>query len=135
MKKVLLFALAVTVMTAAMVPLVRAQPAAPKTASQVFLEYRAAFEKAKAVEEIMPFQDKATRAQIEKTPAAERKQMFEMMQIMSDARDVKVVKETRNDKGVELTVEGTTPDKKKSTGKIQMVQEGGAWKVAGENWE
>jgi hypothetical protein len=106
-----------------------------KTPGQVFLEYRAAFEKAKTVDEILPFMDKTTKAEILKTPATERKQMFSMMQMMSDARSVKVVKETTNDKGVELAVEGTTPDKKKSTGKIQMVKEAGAWKVAKESWE
>jgi len=106
-----------------------------KTPSQAFLEYRAAFEKAKTVEEILPFMDKITRAQIAKTPAAERKQMLAMMQMMGDARGVKVVKETKNDKGVELAVEGTTPDKKKSTGKILMVREDGTWKRASENWQ
>ncbi len=106
-----------------------------KTPSQVFLEYRAAFEKAKTVDEILPFMSKETKAEIAKSPAAERKQMFSMMQAMSDARGVKVVKQTTNDKGVELAVEGTTPDKKKSTGKIQMVKEAGAWKVSKQSWE
>jgi hypothetical protein len=106
-----------------------------KTPGQVFLEYRATFEKAKAVDEILPFMSKETKAEIAKSPAAERKQMFSMMQAMSDARGVKVVKETKNDKGVELDVEGTTPDKKKSTGKIQMVKEDGAWKVSRESWQ
>jgi hypothetical protein len=36
---------------------------------------------------------------------------------------------------VELAVEGTTPDKKPSTGMIQMVQENGAWKISKESWQ
>ena len=126
--------LVVAVVALAIAP-VSAQAQATKTASQVFLEYRAAFEKATSVDEILPFQDAATKAQILKTPASERKQMFDMMKSMSDARGVKVISETKNAKGVELAVEGTTPDKKKATGKIQMVQEGGAWKVASEDWQ
>jgi hypothetical protein len=135
MKTVVPVSLAFAIVVALVVPSFAAQAQAPKTASQVFLEYRAIFEKAKSVDEIMPFQDTATRAQMEKTPAADRKQMFQMMQAMSDARGVKVIKETKTPKGVELAVEGTTPDKKKATGTIQMVQEKGAWKVAGENWQ
>ena len=133
MKHVTSFALMAVMVVLAGGLVLQAQP--PKTASQVFLDYRAAFEKATTVDEILPFQAKATRDQIEKTPAAQRKQMFEMMKAMSDARGVKVIKETKNATGVELAVEGTTPDKKTSTGKIQMVQENGAWKVANEDWQ
>ncbi len=61
--------------------------------------------------------------------------MFSMMQMMSDARGVKVVKETKTAAGVDLAVEGTTPDKKKSAGTIQMVKEDGAWKVSKEKWQ
>ncbi len=107
----------------------------PKTASQVFLEYRAVFEKAKSIDEILPFMGKSVIAQIMKTPPAERKQMFEMMQMMSDTRGVKVVKETPNPQGVELSVEGTTPERKKSTGAVQMIKEGNAWKVDKEKWQ
>ncbi len=106
-----------------------------KTPGQVFLEYRATFEKAKTVDEILPFMSKDTKAEIAKSPAAERAQMFSMMQMMSDARGVKVVKETKTATGVELAVEGTTPDKKKSTGTITMVKEDGGWKVSKENWQ
>jgi hypothetical protein len=128
-------ALIVVVTIAAAAALVQAQPAAQKTAGAAFLEYRAVFEKAKAVDEILPFQSKDVRAQILKTPAAERKQMFEMMKAFSDARGIKVIKEAKNAAGVELAVEGKAGDGKVAKGTIQMVQEEGAWKIAKEDWK
>jgi hypothetical protein len=109
-----------------------AQPAS-KTASEFYLSYRAAFEKAKAVEEILPFVSKAVRAKIEATPAAERPKMFAFQKEMSKMSDVKVLKETKTDEGVMLSVEAMA-DQEKMAGQIQIVKEDGGWKIGKESW-
>ena len=76
-----------------------AQPA-NQTASEFYMTYRAAFAKAKAIEEMLPLMSKEMKAQIEKTPADERPKMFEFVQMMSTAMtNVKVLKETKTDTG------------------------------------
>ena len=108
---------------------------APKqTASEFYMTYRAAFAKAKAIEEMLPLMAKEVRAEIEKTPAAERPKMFEFVKEMSTAMtNVKVIKETKTDTGVTLTVEGMD-GKDKMSGQVQILREGDAWKVGKESW-
>jgi hypothetical protein len=110
-----------------------AQPA--QSASQFYMKFRAAFEKAKAIEDLLPYMAKETKAQIEATPAADRPKMFELVKIMNKLTDVKVVKEERAaDGSVTLSVEGIDADKKKNTGKVTIVKEGADWKVGKESW-
>jgi hypothetical protein len=127
-----IFAIVAMVCAAAAAP--GAQAAPQQTASQFYMSYRAAFEKAKAIEEVFPYVSKDVRAKMEATPAAERPKMFEFVKQMSKMTDVKVVKETKTDDGVMLTVEATSSDKEKMTGQIQVVKEGGAWKMGKESW-
>ena len=113
---------------------VAALGAQAQTASDFYTSYRAAFAKAKAIEQMFPLISKDMRAEIEKTPAAERPKMFEFVKEMSTSmKGVKVVKETKNDAGVMLTVEaldGTS----KMAGQVQIVKEGDAWKMGKESW-
>jgi len=113
---------------------VAALGAQAQTASDFYTSYRAAFAKAKAIEQMFPLISKDMRAEIEKTPAAERPKMFEFVKEMSTSmKGVKVVKETKNDTGVMLTVEaldGTS----KMAGQVQIVKEGDAWKMGKESW-
>jgi len=109
-----------------------AQPAS-KTASEFYLSFRAAFEKAKTVEEILPYMSKAVRAKIEATPAADRAKMFAFQKEMGKMSSVKILKETTTDEGAMLTVEGMA-DKEKMSGQIQIVKEDGAWKIGKESW-
>jgi hypothetical protein len=44
-------------------------------------------------------------------------------------------KETKAGDGVSLTVEGIGPDGKKTTGTVEILKEGGAWKVGNESWQ
>jgi hypothetical protein len=112
---------------------IRAQPAT-QTATEFYMSYRAAFAKAKTIEQMLPLMSKEVRAQVEKTPAAERPKMFEFVKEMSAAMtNVKVVKETKSDAGVTLTVEGMD-GKDKMTGQIQILKEGDAWKMGKESW-
>lgn len=120
----------------ALVCLALAAPALAQTptASQFYMTYRAAFDKAKTVDDLLPYMSKKTIAQVEATPAAERAPMFEMMKTMGTVTDVKITKETKTANGVTLSVEALDPDKKKTTGSITIVKEGGAWKLDGESW-
>src|SRR5690349_12735238 len=109
------------------------QPA--QTASQFYMKYRAAFDKAKTIEEILPYMAKENKAQVQATPAADRAKMFEMVKMMSKLTDVKIVKEERSaDGGATLTVTGTDMDKNQSTGKVTIVKESDGWKVGKESW-
>ena len=116
------------VMTAA-----AAQPA-NQTATEFYTAYRAAFVKAKAIEDLTPMMSKDMQAQVEATPKAERPKMFEFIKEMSTSMTaVKVVKETKTDDGAMLTVEAMD-GKEKMAGQVKIVKEGGAWKMGKESW-
>ena len=113
-------------------------PAAPaaKTASQFYLDFRVAFDKAKKMEDLMPWVSAAQRKAMEETPVADRKQMFDMLKVVAALTNVKVTKETpQPDGSVTLLAEATDKEKHKSTGTIQIVKENGAWKVGVESWQ
>jgi hypothetical protein len=106
-----------------------------QTASQFYMKYRAAFDKATKIDEVLPYMAKENKAQVEATPAADRAKMFEMVKMMSKLTDVKILKEERAaDGSVTLAVEGMDPDKHKSTGKVTIVKESDGWKVGKESW-
>ena len=112
-----------------------AQAPAAGSASEAYLKYRKAFDSAKKIDELLPYMVAARRKDVESTPAAERAEMFDMIKSMSALTDVKVVKEASTASGATLTVEALDSDKAKATGTIEMVKEGGAWKVGKESWK
>ena len=63
-------------------------PAQTETASQFYMRYRAAFEKAKKIEDLTPFLSKKSLDMVNSTPAAERPKFFEMMKTMGSITDV-----------------------------------------------
>ena len=105
-----------------------------QTASEFYMAYRAAFDKAKTIEEVLPLMSKETRAKVEATPAAERPKMFAFVKENSKMTNVRVVKETKTQQGVTLTVEALSADNQAMTGQILIVKEGGAWKLGKESW-
>src|SRR5262245_34355333 len=107
---------------------------ANQTATQFYMAYRAAFQKATKVEDILPFMSKARRAEIEKTPAGERAKMFEFIKEFDTYTQIKVVKEEKSATGATLSVEGVDGDKKKSTATVDVTREDGAWKLGKESW-
>jgi hypothetical protein len=112
-------------------------PAAEKaqTATQFYVSYRQAFDKAKKIEDLLPYMAEKNRKQIAETKAADRTQMFGVMKAMGAITDLKVLKEDRQPDGsAVLSCEGMDGDHKKSTGKVVIVKEGGAWKVGDESW-
>jgi hypothetical protein len=103
---------------------------AAQSATEFYQAYRKAFAKAQKIEDILPMMAAGQRAQMEKTPAEERKMMFGMLKEMTAAQgDVKVLKETPKGTGVELTLET-----KAEKGTASIIKEGGAWKLDKESW-
>jgi hypothetical protein len=109
-------------------------PAQTETASQFYVRYRTAFDKAKKIEDLTPFLSKKTLDMVNATPEAERPKFFEMMKMMGSITDMKILKETKTADGAMLAVEAMDPDKKKTNGKVEIVKEGSDWKLGSENW-
>lgn len=113
------------------VPTLAGAAQASQTGTEFYLAYRKAFAKAQKIEDILPFMSASRRKQMEKTPADERKMMFEMIKEMSaEQGDVKVGKETPTATGADLAVTA-----KDGVGTITLVKEGGAWKLDKESWK
>jgi hypothetical protein len=109
---------------------------AQKTATQFYMDYQAAFAKAKTIDEILPFMSKERVAEVKAVPAGERAKMFEFVKMMAgEHKNVKVTKETKTATGYTLDVTATTSDKTPATGTIDIVTEGGAMKIAKESWK
>ena len=120
-----------------------AQAPQPKaqTATQFYMAYRTAFDKATKIDSLFPYMAAKNLKQVQATPAADRDKMFGMMKIMGALTELKVTKEEHTpDGGALLTAEGLTTSlsdaakKEKQAGKITIVKEGGAWKLGGEDW-
>jgi len=107
---------------------------ASQTASQFYLAYRAAFDKAKSIDELLPFLSKKSAERVNATPAGDRPKMFELLKMMGTLSEVKILKEAKAADGATLSVEGVGPDKAKNKGTIEIVKEGGAWKLGEESW-
>jgi hypothetical protein len=111
----------------------QAQPST-QTATQFYLDYRKAFDKATKIEDLLPFLAAKNRKQVEDSPKADRDKNFGLMKIMA-VTGAKVLKEEHlADGSAVLTVEAINGDKKKVTGKVTILKEGGAWKLGDENW-
>ena len=113
-----------------------AAPPAHQTATQFYMAYRAAFDKATKIEDITPYMCAANRKQAEDTPKAERDQMFEMIKSFDTHTKIKVTKEDhRGDGSVALTVTAYDTDQQKEVGAtVTIVKEDGAWKLQKESW-
>ena len=129
------FAMLSALSVAALLVGARADAQTEQTGTQFYMAYRAAFQKAAKVEDLFPFMGAAQRAQVEKTPAAERPEMFKMIKEFNNFSSVKVLKETKSATGATLEVEGLDPDKKKATATVELIREGGAWKIGKESWK
>ncbi len=113
------------------------QSAAPKgqSATQFYVEYRQAFDKATKIEDLLPYMAEKNRKQAMDTPKADRDQMFGMMKAMGTLTNLKVLKEEKQPDGSAiLSCEGLDSGNAKNTGKVTIVKEGGAWKVGSESW-
>lgn len=108
---------------------------APQTATQFYMEYRAAFLKAPSMDALMPYMTKESKSQYEATPKAQRQPMFQMMKEMGSAMtNVKVVKETKKGDGYMLDLTALDSEKKPAKGIVEIIIEGGAMKLKTESW-
>jgi hypothetical protein len=104
---------------------------ASQSGAEFYQAYRKALAKAQKIEDLLPMMGASRRAQVEKTPADDRKMMFEMVKEMTaEQGDIKVVKETATANGAELAVQA-----KNGVGTVILVKEGGSWKVDKESWK
>jgi len=105
--------------------------AQPKTGTQFYAEYRAAFAKARSFNELAPLMSKAQREKLASIPADQQKTLWDVNKQM-DVRDLKVLKETPTATGATLEITAVGPDNSKVKGTVKLVKEGGAWKWDGE---
>jgi hypothetical protein len=120
------------------VPLGRAAaPQAAQTATQFYMTYRAAFAKAKKIEDLLPYMSAETRKQVESTPKEEREKIFGMIKMLDSHTNIKVTREDRQaDGSLVLSVSAfDTEQKKDVTADVTIVKEAGAWKLGKENWK
>ncbi len=128
-----------SILTGVLVTLFVALPALaadkPGEGTKFYMDYRAAFQKANAVEELFPFLSKEKISQVGKTPQADRTKMFEMMKMM-DMKNVKVTKETKTETSytLEATGEGGLGGGS-SRGIITILREDGKLKLGNESWK
>jgi len=106
---------------------------AEKTASQTYMEYHAALQKAKKIDDILPFVTAARRKEAEKMPADMKEGMVGMIQELGIQPGFKIVKEEKTAAGATLLIEGFDKTKTKATVTVNMVREGGAWKIEKED--
>jgi len=127
------------ILTAVVIALLLTLPALaadkPGEGTKFYMDYQAAFHKAKAIEELFPFLSKEKISEVEKTPKADRIKMFELMKMM-EIKNVKVTKETKTATGciLEATGMGGMGDGP-SKGTITIVRENGKLKLGLESWK
>ena len=105
-----------------------------KSPTQSYLDFHAALEKAKTLDEVLPYLSAAYRSMLESQPKSDRPVWLGRLKDMSNGKDLKITKETIN--GDACTLEGTATSAKGNAmrGKISMVKEGGSWKLDEEGW-
>ncbi len=105
--------------------------AQPKTGTQFYGEFRAAWVKAKGFNDMLPWMSKGEREKVAAITPEQQKSLWDLNKQM-DMRDIKVVKETPTATGATLDITGIGPDNKTVKGIVKLVKEGGTWKWDGE---
>jgi hypothetical protein len=99
-----------------------------------YLSYVAATEKMESIKDVLPFMPADQAAMMSKIPKDMEKEMLEDVK-KELVTNVKVLKESPYKDGVLLELEGTQKaTSKKVKGWAQIVPEGGAWKLAKDDW-
>ena len=115
-------------------PATTAQGAA-SPATRFYMDYRTAWGKATSIDALLPYLSRDGRTEIEATPQDKRQMMFDMMKMMGNMTNVKVVKESKQGDGYMLDLTAVGPDKKPMSGTAEIVMEGGALKLKKETWK
>jgi hypothetical protein len=105
-----------------------------KTPTQSYLDFHLALDKAKTLDEVLPYLSAAYRGMLESQPKSERAVWLGRLKHTSNGKDLKITKETI--KGDSCTLEATATSARGNAmkGKISLVKEGGAWKLDEEGW-
>jgi hypothetical protein len=105
-----------------------------KTPTQSYLDYHAAVQKATKLEEVLPYLSAAYRGMLESRPKSDHPKWLASLKDGTPPKDLKITKETVN--GDKCTLEGTATSARGNAvhGKIQLVKEGGAWKLDEQGW-
>jgi hypothetical protein len=103
-----------------------------KTPTQSYLDFHLALDKAKTLDEVLPYLSAAYRGMLESQPKSERAVWLGRLKDTSNGKDLKITKETI--KGDSCTLEATATSARGNAmkGKISLVKEGGAWKLDDE---
>lgn len=134
MKSARLRLLAVTLLCAVVAVLATGvQAQKPQTPTEVYLAYRAVYEKAKAIDEVFPFYPAETAAEFKAMPKDKAKGMWDMMKAMDNYTGVTVLKETIKGDTCVLDVQANKPDKSVIKGTVDMLKKG-TWLLKQENW-
>ena len=112
----------------------RAIAAEPKTATQTYLDYHAALQKAAKLEDVMPYLSAEYRAMLESQPKKDAALWLGRLRQGTPVKDLKVTKETVAGNTCTLDGTGTSERGNAIHGKIHLVKEGGAWKIDEEAW-
>jgi hypothetical protein len=109
---------------------------AGQTATDFYMAYRAAFDKATRLDEILPYMSATNRKQAESTPKEERDKIFEMIKMLDSHSKVTVTREDRQGDGsVVLSVSAYDTERKQDiSARVTIVKEDGAWKLGKEDW-
>jgi hypothetical protein len=105
-----------------------------KTPTQAYLEYQAAVQKATSLAEVLPRLSAAYRAMLESHPKKEHPVWLERLKQSSNIKDLKITKETISGDKCALDGNGTSARGNSVKGKVNLVKEGGAWKLDEEFW-
>jgi hypothetical protein len=105
-----------------------------KTPTQAYLEYQAAVQKATSLAEVLPRLSAAYRAMLEAHPKKEHPVWLERLKESSNIKDLKITKETISGDKCTLDGSGTSARGNQVRGKVNLVREGGAWKLDEEFW-
>ena len=109
------------------------QGAGPQTPSALYLAYRAAFDSARTLDDVVLYLARETREMVARLSPEDRIRMFDTLKIMALLRDVTIVGEGEQEDGYVLVVEARPPEGGWMDGTIVMTNENG-WKVVRENW-
>ena len=105
-----------------------------KTPTQTYLEYQAAVQKATSLPEVLPRLSAAYRGMLESRPKKDQPVWLERLKESSNIKDLKITKETISGDKCTLEGSGTSARGNSVRGKVNLVKEGGAWKLDEEFW-
>jgi len=111
----------------------RPAQAQAKSPTETFLAYVATTQKAKSLDELLPYLEKEYRANLSGEPAEKKPVWLERLKD-GDKRDIKVVKETLSGEKCTLETTATSKEGWPLKGKAFLVKEDGGWKIEAQVW-